>query len=449
MLVPLALASIVALVVLPVWPGVFTVDSQVMFESAAHDSISDQYSPLLQWIWGVTTDLGFGPWTALVAGVALCVIGLYGVYSLQLGRWPSVLATLLTVLFPAVYGFLGWVGRDIWFAGLLLCALALVGRLQQGHRKAAVAGALIVVSILAADARQNGLPVLVIGVGLGVYFLLGSRSRKQAIVGAVIAGLVAAPLLLKGGQDLVVSQDFQPQQPLLYQDLLAVSLRLDESQLSRDVFPSQDLAEVRKSWQPGNVGATIFPPGSPVRFSMGPDGAEITDELTADWKRMVREHPITYLGQRLRLQKLVLGLNGSTSYPYFESSAALGTQSPRLLQDLSGLNDVRTGYLDAAGVDLPTSGFPYLPWIYLLFGVGAGVLIALRSDRLRLFAVVAVALQVSLQALLTFTVIGAEFRFEAFQVILGIVLPVTLGSLLLAERRQQALPDSREQPGVV
>ena len=437
--VVLCLALLVAVVVAPVWPGIFSIDSQSMYRSGPGDAISNQYSPLLEWFWGLWTDAGVGPWLASVVGVGLVVAGLFGVYTLQLRPWFAVAATAFTVLWPPVYGFLGWVGRDVWFAGLLLCALAVVGRLQGPMRRPWLLVLLAVgAAWLAAAARQNGFPVLVIAAPVAVYLGFALRwSRRRAALAAGLVGLVLAPAALVLAQGAATDIGRHPEQPLLYQDLLSVSLRLNEPQLSREVFPSQDLDQVRQTWTEGNVGRTIFPADAPVVFNPTETGGRTNDVLTDDWAAMVTDHPITYLGQRVRLQLKQLGLGLAPQYPYFlATDVSGGPGSTGLGQDWSGGNQARLDYLAFFGGGSPTGGALFTVWPYLLLGWLGAVLLAVRAPQLRLFALTALAMQVSLQLVLTFTAIAVEFRFEAFQVLLGIVMAVLCVASELERRRR-------------
>lgn len=103
-----------------------------------------------------------------------------------------------------------------------------------------------------------------------------------------------------------------------------------------------------------------------------------------------------------------------------------GPNSAGLTQEWSGGSQARLDYLDTFGGASPTSGWLFTVWPYLLLGwIGAGVL-AMRAPQLRLFALTALAVQVALQFVLTFTAIAVEFRFEAFQVLLGIVMTIAV-----------------------
>jgi hypothetical protein len=443
--VVLGLAAVVALVVGPVWPGVFTPDSRAMYMSGPSGTTSNQYAPVIEWIWGIWTDLGTGPWLGLMFGVCLVVGGLFAVYTLQLSPIVAVLATAVTVLWPAVYGFLGWVGRGVWFTGFMLLALAMVGRLDRhARRPLIIAGLAFAAAWFAAAARQNGFPVLVIVAPLVVYLVASARyPRRLSSAAAVVVGLIAAPATLLLAQDAATKVHGYPEQPLYYVDLLAVSLRLDESQLSREVFPSQDLNQIRPTWAHDAVGQTIFPAGSPVVFDPSPNGGRVNSVLRSDWEQMIRGHPVTYLGQRLRLQLKQLSIGQPAPYPYFAATDQfLGPENAEFTQDWPRGNVARLDYLKAFGGGVPVGGRLFNIWPYLLLGwIGAAV-IAIRSARLRLFALTALAVQVALQVVLTFAALKVEFRFEAFQVVLGVVMVILALAVEVDRRREPLTGDS-------
>ena len=94
----LVVLGLTLVVVIPVWPGVFTIDSQAMLRAARADEISNWYAPVLQWVWGVLDGAGLPIGTALV----LCTVGLVAAvlacFRLGIPRVPAFIATALLVL---------------------------------------------------------------------------------------------------------------------------------------------------------------------------------------------------------------------------------------------------------------------------------------------------------------------------------------------------------------
>ncbi|HEX9258804.1 MAG TPA: hypothetical protein VF855_04655, partial [Acidimicrobiales bacterium] len=66
---------LVLVVALPVWPGIFTVDSQVMYDDGRKGEVTNWYAPLHSWAWGTTGTLHLTPAVILLAGVTLFVTG--------------------------------------------------------------------------------------------------------------------------------------------------------------------------------------------------------------------------------------------------------------------------------------------------------------------------------------------------------------------------------------
>jgi hypothetical protein len=149
--------TLTGLVCVPVWPGVFTIDSQAIYSAAVAEDVDTWYAPTLGWLWGMADSLGMAPAGALVIGVAGVVLTLLAAYRLWLRPVAARLATAATVLWPPIYGMLGWVGRDVWFLALLLAVVALVGwAARLPHWRWPLMSAAGVAAWFAYDARQNG-----------------------------------------------------------------------------------------------------------------------------------------------------------------------------------------------------------------------------------------------------------------------------------------------------
>jgi hypothetical protein len=216
------ITGLTVLVCVPVWPGNFTIDSQAMLSSARESKISNWYAPLHQWMWSVLDGLGFGPAAVFALGVLAFIASVFLLARQFLPPRAARLVTIVTVLFPPVYGLLGWVGRDVWFATAVVGITALAWHI----RRASIAAspwalvALIVLGISAADARQNGLPFYVLAVAVGVAALalvdrLSFRVTNWTRIAAVVLGAVICWSGLRIAQDAVVTVHHHPEQFLL------------------------------------------------------------------------------------------------------------------------------------------------------------------------------------------------------------------------------------------
>lgn len=421
---------VVLLVAVPVWPGIFTVDSQAIYRAATEGRISTWYSPALGWLWGVADHAGMPPGGVLIGALVLVVTALLAIYRLVLGRRSARVATAATILWPPVYGLLAWVGRDVWFLAFLLSVLALLGwaaKLPQ-HRRVllAVAG---VPAWLALDSRQNGFPVLAIWGGTAAWLLVTDRRWQRAVspVAAVLAvscgvGLQAAT------RSVIVSTHDNPQQWLQYRDLLSVSLARDESQLPESLFPSQDLEAVRLRGLPDAFAG----PDPLVAWNPYQDGAAIQAQVAHAWWTMVKNHPLDYLRARARFFVPQLMIGHPARSAYFGWSDELDWErSGELRQSFPTLNRGRLRLLTIFEGNAVARGGPlHVVWLYVLLGIAASLRLAFVSDPTRTLGISALLLQVTLQIGIFFFAPTVQYRYQLFQLILGIAMTIGAAATL-------------------
>ena len=233
-------------VCIPVWPGIFTTDSQAMLRWALRGRISDWYAPLHGWAWGFLDRMGVGPGGVFVLGVMAFAVAVLALAKQFLPDGKARLATMGTVLFPSVYGLLGWVGRDVWFATASLGITA--GCLHALRRAPPVPPCplivLVVLSVAAADSRQNGAPFALFAAGVAGQAMvrrfrpMAPRSLRAGVT-VVVVGLFGASFLV--GQRAVIVHNLHSEQYLFAHDLVAVSLDVDEPVLDESLFPSQNV----------------------------------------------------------------------------------------------------------------------------------------------------------------------------------------------------------------
>src|ERR1051325_8567865 len=103
----LVVAALVAVVCVPVWPGVFNSDSQFMLLAARNNTVSNYYAPLHGWVWGILDRAGLPAGIVFLLSILAFVIALLVLVRQFLPAALARLATALVVLFPPVYGLLG------------------------------------------------------------------------------------------------------------------------------------------------------------------------------------------------------------------------------------------------------------------------------------------------------------------------------------------------------
>ncbi len=434
-----SVVAIVGIVVVPVWPGIFTVDSQAMYKMVQRGEVDDWYSPILVSCWRLLEWFGLPPATVLVGTTVVVVVALLAIYRLALPRRWALVATAATVVFAPVYGLLGWVGRDIWFLAMVLTMLASLGWASIRPRWARpLVSTALVTAWFAADARQNGFPVLAVAGGVGAWLLIREvRHRWLWVIGAGVLTVVVGLGLQRAAHVVTVQRDVSPEQVLYYQDVLAVSLRLDESQVPPSLLPRGQLDDVRRLWVSGQVGAVLFRDDPPVDYRPYAGSGKRTRVLRDAWIEMITDHPFDYAAERLDLARRLLGIGDAIPGAWYATSDDLDWEgSPELAQHFTNLNDLRGDYLRAfdSGVEGFGGGL-HRAWIYLVLGLlSAGLIIAL-DPRLRVFGATLLALQIALQLVLVFAAPLGEYRFELFQIVLGIVAAV-LAAVVAARARR-------------
>ena len=421
-------ASLVAVVCVPVWPGILTVDSLEIFASVREGRISNWYGPLHTWAWGLVDRVG--PLSLVfLLGVTGFVAALLFLTRQFLTPPAARLVTAITVLFPPVYGLLGWVGRDVWFASAALAITGAVWRARDGATaKLWTPVALVILGAAAADARQNGAPFAFLAVSAAALLLL-RRVRPEAATATRGAVVVLSLLLfwvgLLSAQRAVVRQRMYPEQILFAGDLMAVSLARDEPVIDAGLFPTQDLEKVRVALAGREPPYVIYAVPALVRYER--TSAEVNKAWARQWRAMLREHPWRYLEWRTTLYLSQIGITGEAQTPYFEESDSHGTFAkhevtsafPRLL--------AARNRLLAWAVDVLDWGPPLrAPLLYIAASLVAIGMIGRHSGKRRLAALL-VAVLVAMQALIFFGALSTEFRLEYYQLIFG----VALGSVAL------------------
>lgn len=431
--------ALVVMTVAPKWPGVFTVDSQAMYRSGLENEVSDWYAPLHAAAWGFTGKVWLPVWIVTVAGVGLFVLAVIAVLRLNLTSRQTAAATVVVVLWPPVYGLLSWVGRDVWFASWLLLAIWATMRAARSERPWRYLAGAAAFALLAADARQNGIPLILFVMAVAIVLARHRPPRRLMKSTVAVACCLFAWLVLQAAQSVVVQHDHHPEQYLYLHDLAELTIRTDQTLLPEDVFPSQDRDDLAKLSGPTLLGDAVrlgilLPhPYSDehlcldrglLRWCTVDSLSDRTNrDLRDRWIDAIRSEPIKYLDARAGMYARQLGLSGLEDNPFYGRSDELDwDRSPQLRQRWPGMNDLHTDAL------LWLSESRYIAWIYapvlyLLAGLGAAAaLIVVRRDRTCWILVF--GLQLALQTTLFVSTPVVRFRYQYFQVVLGIVLTI-------------------------
>jgi len=463
------LTVLVLAVALPVWPGVFTVDSLTILGQGVANEVTNWYSPIHGWFWGRIDALGAPVALMLVLGVSAFVLGSYFFLRLWLGQFASLIAVSFIVLWPPVYGLLGWVGRDIWFTAYLMLSFALAGRALRGVHPRLTGGAAIGLAILAVDTRQNAFPVLVAAVAMVAFALARHHDLRSALLRAsavVAVGLVGVVALL-GLQRLVTSHQHFPSEHLYLSDLIALSVLRDEMLLPPDLFPSQSVAVAREAMHPGRIlylgeqvaqeDGTVRLEGEIAYLDTSPAGEELNARYAKLWRDAILSDLPGYLTIRYDRYLEQLALSGGAQDPYYGVTDALDwgaseelreqmyryysvtdelsrQRSGQLQQTFTGLNEVRLQYLEAARSSTGDGSLLHAVWIYLLLGLGASAVLAWKGTELRALGFAALGFLMLMQAVLFVFAPVATFRYQYPTVVFGMLMTVAAGAVLLHSR---------------
>jgi hypothetical protein len=431
-----ALAVLVVVVCVPVWPGLYTVDSQAILAEARQGQVSNWYAPAHGFMWGAVDSIGMPVGVVFAIGVALFVAALYRLLRCFAPPRRAVLGTVLVVLFPPIYGMLGWVGRDVWFTTYSILIVALLFEVWVGRRPgtALTAAQLVALGFLAADARQNAQPVVLLA-ALAVGVIVARRWTIGRPVLGTIAGtlivFVAVNALVLGAHRAVVRAEYHPEQPLFIRDLVAGSLRDDKLWLDESVFPSQDIIELRRVVGDSDYHAIIAHPDHPLVYMPYADGSAVNGRYRQLWLDMIRSHPSTYLLGRAELYLQLIGARQLPVSPYFGLSDELG--DPQFEQRFPSLAEIRLDLL-ALGATRGETTLLHAAVIYI--GLCAVVLVTLGRDRRVRSPVIALAVTlVAMQGVLFLSVPTRQYRYELFQVCISVALLV---AVLLRRRSDPA-----------
>jgi hypothetical protein len=417
--------AVTAIVAGPVAPGIYTIDSQAMLSSALDNRISNWYAPFHTWSLGAISRVGLPHDTILVIAVATLTVALLAFYRVALGRIPACVAAAATVLWPPVYGMVGWVGRDVWFTAEAVATLACLGWAWRVQAHSALLHTVALgLSIAAIDARQNG--VFLVGIVAAsatarTYRITGHLRRPLVLVGVAAATSVANFVVVGQAQGLVVTMHLFPEKPLLYYDLAGISLDAGEVLIPASIFPSQDLDELSAWWSATRLVPVEFDPND------APQGIRLdyyvdrnTDELHAAHTQAIRRHPAAYLRVRTHHYLAQLGIirpAASTYYSWtdeldWEKSAALRQRWPRV-------NEARNAVLESTTGRRGDGNILHAPWLYLLAGMTGAVLLIGTKDYRALGWIVLFALA-SAQMLLWVSTPAANFRYQLPTVVIGL-----------------------------
>jgi hypothetical protein len=418
------LVAVAVLLSLVVWPGHMDADALQQMSQAKTGHFNDWYAPILDWLWGQLFRLGGSPGIVLLCSVVIILLSIHQLLRVCLSRWVAAIVACAIAIFPPVFGFLGSLQRDVWFAAFTLAAYA---SLLRGWSKPARARyGWMAVSLaavwLSMASRQNGFAAVIPAVILVWYRLLDLRRTGSSGVPEEprpVASLPSpdSPPLASGANghdtvrpgarpalrhrvarslavvllslvtflsfyetqhlltyDAIGAVHSSPQQEIYEEDLAGMSLRLHTMLLPRSVFAAQQsLAVLRRFYSPYTVIPLLSGPNHPlVTYA---DSA-MEHQLQTAWVHNVLNHPGTYFRVRWQLWTMEIGWSGPSFEPYHPGIDANPWGYRPTFPTLERFD---LAYLRTFSLPGLLGGPLFRPWAYLVVSLVLGLSLARRK----------------------------------------------------------------------
>jgi len=295
------------------FPGYMSWDSAYQWWQVRHGIVDPIFPPVMGGIWRVTEWLSPGPggyflyqatlyWLAFAAFAASLSVPAWGrvLIVLGLGRWPPVWAVS-----PHVWKDAATLS---WFVLAVACLSQDARRPSRGLRLLALA-----CIALGAAYRYNALSAaLPLCLWLGwreMQALRGPRASRIAGAGLGL-GMLVVVALASAAPGLFAPKTATPVWPVIAQwDLAAVSIAEDRNLFPpRWADPSLTLPELRAAFNPA-VNTTLYETGKVTLVYETPMSYADLAALRAAWLDLPLSHPNAYFGHRLRVARLMFGLD--------------------------------------------------------------------------------------------------------------------------------------------
>ena len=420
------------------WPGHLSADSLAQIDFAKSGDLTNQHAPLLVALWRPFLSLGAGPGWVLTGQLLVFVASCHLILRAALAPLPAAIATAAIALFPPVFGMLGYVGRDTWFAVLLLATFAATVRATQAAppaRRWWIAGALVFAWLTLAS-RQNAAAAVVLAlIVIAALVLDGRATGRRRLVVATAAGVGVTLALMAtqvGAQAALGVRDVNPEQYLYVYDLAALSEQDRENHFPPVAMPQRGMGPVDRFWHVDTMNGYVFGAAPPVPAPMSDAQLSATrdawlDELTGD--------PLGYLEMRTELFLRQISITREAMWVYHPG---IDPNPYGYVVRFPGANDAATSYVEAFA-DAELDGGPlYTIWVYLVLAAVCAAVLLRGSRPLPVLAVGALGLSIlTYQAGLYVAAMGTQYRFEFPAVVIGLLAAVIAIKIAFATMRSR------------
>jgi hypothetical protein len=365
----------VAIIVVPVWPGRLNFDTDRQISDARNGDINDVFSPLLTLLWRPFLRAGIGTWLVLVLQVVVIVLAVAAIArSFGHSRRMSALLTAGFCLSPWVLAVEIAVTRDGWFLAFVLASVAVAVHPTMSTRQRVAL--LLVGAFLVQATRQNGLFLIVPLLAWPAWQLLRRaewRRPSLRVVAAAGMGLTMTVAVFGAHQvamKIVGTRVAGPESVTYVVDLDEMSSRVGEvlipSSATRVPLTLSYLAHTSVYSMD-----TLFYADRMVKLRMPADPRA---DVTAAWRRAVRDHPLDYFHARWKLFTRQVGWSGPNVVAFLPASGTSAVvRGPSLRSPSAAVSWYLNLFTDGGRWWVP--GWGHRPWIWLAL---AGAVAAAR-----------------------------------------------------------------------
>jgi hypothetical protein len=348
------------------FPGYMNWDASSQETQARAGQYGDGHPPLMAFIWHLLEKLVHGPILMLVMQTSLFLWGLYAAFCVRFKAKTAAWIAGVVFLFPPVLTPMTVVWKDAQMAGFLLAGVMLALR---SSRRARITG--IVLLFLGVGVRHNA-PFALPALCLLIVASWGVRN-KLAVIGlaaALAIGTTGAALAVNGKLGV---REYWWYRTFAVHDIMGticLSPPMTDEQVRTalegvPLLQEKDLQKAMcKAYDPRAWFSASF--GEGRLFGQLPDANERVARGNA-WKRLVRAHPMEYLGHRWRVMKEVLGLS---SAPIWEPVCQEFGANRQQMNDLREIHS-QSGLQQSFGALASSLGrtIIYRPWAYLIASI--------------------------------------------------------------------------------
>lgn len=352
-----------------------------MLNQGVMEQYHDGHSPLLVRLWKMTGLLKVGPaipYFIACAGtlilVAMLLQRLFNSYSV------STISLLLFCAFPPVFASLGFVTKDLFFAGSML--LALLATLHFLERKtstsfALLTGAMFLAILVRIDAIFALIPFALLLSHCAAKTLF-KKSLSIIFSTILMAGTFCALLVFSSkliNKYLFHAEEFHAEQVTLLFDLASISI-----QVNKELIPESRLGV---TGYPLSLLRARFNPGDSSPIIWGNDGLGLVYSPSADqrelmlaWIHGVKSYPREYLLARAEYASRYLGFRNDNPaiLGQFVADETLVASHPE--QGWQQINSpLHRVYAQLANTNRWTH-VVYLPWLLCLVAAASALILA-------------------------------------------------------------------------